>query len=198
MSKVGIIDIGTNTVLCLKASVNDDSIDILFDSRFHYRAGRRLDSAGNIAEEYRTGLRRALISAMSTIDDCESIKIVATEVLRKPKDGVSFAKELSSEINRTIEIIEPQREAELSYFGATHNLEDISGKVTMIDIGGGSSELAVGSNGELENWSGVRMGAVSINEAVGYEKPLDEYIRHADTIFDKSDFSGFYRQNRHE
>ncbi len=188
MSIVGIIDIGTNTVLCLKASVGDDDIDIIFDSRFHYRAGNRLNAAGNMTQQYKTGLRRALISAMSTLEDCDSIKIVATEVLRKPNDGTEVAAELAEEIDCRIEIIDSQREAELSYLGATHDTEEIGKTTTVIDIGGGSSELAIGSGGELARWSGVGMGAVSITEAVGYDKPLDEYIEYANKTFRQSDF----------
>lgn len=188
MSRVGIVDIGTNTVLCLKASVSNDNIDIIFDSRFHYRAGRRLDAAGNISEQYKIGLRRALLSAMSTLTDCDSISIVATEVLRKPRDGEQFARELAEEIQCDIGIIDPQREAELSYFGATYGLPGTESKTTIIDIGGGSSELAIGADGKLESWSGVRIGAVAISEAVGYEKPLDEYLTYADKVFEQSDF----------
>lgn len=188
MSEVAVIDIGTNTVLCLKASVHEDNIDIIFDSRFHYRSGRRLDDYGNISSEYKTGLRRALLSAMSTLTDCSEIKIVATEVLRKPKDGLAFASELAGEIGHPIEIISPQREAELSFYGATYELASENEKVTMIDVGGGSSELAAGTDGELERWSGVNIGAVSLSEAVGYEKPLDDYLEYAGEVFAKSDF----------
>lgn len=188
MSEVGIIDIGTNTVLCLKASIDNDDIAIIFDSRFHYRAGRRLDEYGNISAEYKTGLRRALVSAMSTLTDCTEVKIVATEVLRKPKDGSSFASELAREIGQPIEVIDPQREAELSFFGATYEIASGDEKVTMIDVGGGSAELATGIPGELARWSSVKLGAVAISEAVGYEKNLDDYLEYAEEVFEKSDF----------
>jgi len=188
MNEVAVIDIGTNTVLCLKASVHEDSIDVIFDSRFHYRSGQRLDNYGNISPEYKTGLRRALLSAMTTLTDCSDIKIVATEVLRKPKDGLAFASELAEEIGYPIEIISPQREAELSFYGATYELTSENETITMIDVGGGSSELATGIGGKLERWSGVKIGAVSLSEAVGYEKPLDDYLEYAGEVFDKSDF----------
>jgi exopolyphosphatase/guanosine-5'-triphosphate,3'-diphosphate pyrophosphatase len=187
MSKVGIIDIGTNTVLCLKAAVYDDDIDIILDSRFHYRAGSRLDEKGNIAEGYKTGMRRALLSAMSTLTDCQEIKIVATEVLRKPKDGAAFAEKLSDEIGCKIDIIDSQREAELSFFGATRGMGLPGERLAVIDIGGGSSELAVGTDEGLERWSGVKMGAVSISEAVGYDMPPANYLEYASKTFAESD-----------
>jgi exopolyphosphatase/guanosine-5'-triphosphate,3'-diphosphate pyrophosphatase len=198
MSKVGIIDIGTNTVLCLKAEVGSDAIDMVFDSRFHYRAGRRLDEQGNISSEYKIGMRRALISALETVKDCGEVKIVATEVLRKPRDGQAFAQELGEEVGHQIEIIPAQREAELSFLGALSGFDEFTGKVAVLDVGGGSSELATGGDGKLQRWSGVRIGAVSISEAVGYEQPLDTYLGYADKIFAESDFESLLEKGMSE
>jgi len=189
MSVVGIIDIGTNTVLCLRASINKGSIEFLSDDRFHYRAGKRLDKNGNLSPEYKNGMKRALITAMSKLTACTEIKIVATEVLRKPLDGQACADEFAGEIGQPITIIDPQYEAELSFRGATSEIIKPVEKVAVIDIGGGSSELAVGKGNELETWSGVKLGAVSISEAVGYEKSLDEYLAQATKVFDQSDFA---------
>jgi exopolyphosphatase/guanosine-5'-triphosphate,3'-diphosphate pyrophosphatase len=191
--KVGIIDIGTNTVLCLKAAIAEDKIDIISDNRYHYRAGRRLDDAGNISFEYRTGLRRAVLLALNTLGDCSEIKIVATEVLRKPKDGLKFAGELALEIGREIKVIDSQEEASFSFNGATYDLETWEDRIAVIDVGGGSTELAVGIQGELKAWSGVKLGAVTACEKVGYESGVDEYLRAADEIFASSDFNRFLK-----
>jgi exopolyphosphatase/guanosine-5'-triphosphate,3'-diphosphate pyrophosphatase len=193
MSVVGIIDIGTNTVLCLKASVDKGNIEYLSDNRYHYRAGKRLDENGNLSAEYKTGMKQALKTAISTLTDCFEIKIVATEVLRKPKDGQACADEFAAEIGWPITIIDSQYEAELSFYGATSGIIKPTEKVAMIDIGGGSSELAIGKGDKLETWSGVKLGAVAISEAVGYEKSLDEYLEHATRIFDQSDFAGLLK-----
>jgi len=189
MSVVGIIDIGTNTILCLRASVKKNNIEFLADTRYHYRAGKRLDDSGNLSSEYKAGMKQALKAAMSTLTDCIDIKIVATEVLRKPKDGQACAAEFATEIGRPITIINSQTEAELSFRGATFGIIKPDEKVAVIDIGGGSSELAIGRDEKLERWSGVQLGAVAISEAVGYEKSLDEYLSMATGVFDRSDFA---------
>jgi len=188
MSAVGIIDIGTNTILCLKANLHNGTIDIISDTRFHYRAGSRLDLMGNISDEYKTGMRSALNMALRDLTDCDRVKIVATEVLRKPKDGRTFAKILGDEISREIEVIEPQREAELSFAGVVQGISRNSHITGMIDIGGGSSELAIGTGNRLEHWSSLPIGAVSLSEAVGYEKPLALYLAYTENLFGKSDF----------
>ena len=189
MKTFGVIDIGTNTILCLKASIINHEINIISDSRFHYRAGKRLDEVGNISSQYKTGMKNAVSKALEIVKDCSDVKITATEVLRKPKDGHEFAAKLSDEINIPIEIIDSQKEAELSFRGAVYQLEDIEGTVGVLDVGGGSTELAVGSGKRLLDWTGVKLGAVSICELAGYGKPVDDYLSLADRTFMESDFS---------
>jgi exopolyphosphatase / guanosine-5'-triphosphate,3'-diphosphate pyrophosphatase len=188
MTNIGIIDIGTNTILCLKAASDGRQIIILGDQRYHYRAGSRMDKAGNISPEYKRNLRIALLSAVDSIRDCAIIKIVATEVFRRPNDGTAFSKELSSEIALQIEIIDHQREAELSFQGAIQGFTDLPGRLGVIDIGGGSTELAVGEGNRLITWSGLKIGAVAISEAVGYEAPSKDYVAYAQDTFGYSNF----------
>jgi len=189
MKTAGVIDIGTNTVLCLKASIAENGINIISDNRFHYRAGKRLDETGNISSEYKVGMKNAVCKALDILTDCSEIKITATEVLRKPKDGAEFASKLSEEIGHHVEIINPQREAELSFKGATWGIETHGETIAVLDVGGGSSELAVGVDGKLKSWSGVKMGAVTACELAGYEQPVDSYKEIADKAFGESDFS---------
>jgi exopolyphosphatase/guanosine-5'-triphosphate,3'-diphosphate pyrophosphatase len=188
MTTIGIIDIGTNTILCLKAVFADARLDIISDQRYHYRAGNRLDESGNISPDYKKNLRLALLSAVTSIKDCAFIKIVATEVFRRPNDGLAFSKELSAEIGLPIVIINHQREAELSLKGAIQGFKDFAGRIGVIDIGGGSTELAIGENSQLLAWSGIKIGAVAISEAVGYEAPLTKYIAYAQDTFGYSNF----------
>jgi|WetSurMetagenome_2_1015567.scaffolds.fasta_scaffold166003_2 exopolyphosphatase / guanosine-5'-triphosphate,3'-diphosphate pyrophosphatase len=188
MTTIGIIDIGTNTILCLKAASDGEQINIISDQRYHYRAGSRLDETGNISPEYKKNLRLALLSAVASIKDCAFIKIVATEVFRRPNDGLAFSKELSAEIGLPIEIIDHQREAELSFKGAIEGFKDFAGRIGVIDIGGGSTELAIGEDSQLLAWLGIKIGAVAISEAVGYEAPLKNYIAYAQDTFGYSNF----------
>jgi exopolyphosphatase / guanosine-5'-triphosphate,3'-diphosphate pyrophosphatase len=188
MKSVGVIDIGTNTILCLKAFLIDNRIDIIFDKRYHYRAGRRLDDDGNISFDYKNSLSQTAAIALKDLADCAHIKIVATEVFRRPKDGAAFAKELSAQIGRNIEIIDPRREAELSFSGALYDENEIKGRIAVIDVGGGSTELALGLDGKLTDWSGVKIGAVAISEAVGFNQPASQYIGYAANTFRYSNF----------
>jgi exopolyphosphatase/guanosine-5'-triphosphate,3'-diphosphate pyrophosphatase len=188
MNHVGVIDIGTNTILCLKAIIGGNHFEIIFDKRYHYRVGRGLDDAGKISPECKQNLRRAFGEALKSLTDCDQIKIVATEVFRRSKDGGAFAGALTAEVGQHIEIIESRREAELSFLGATQGSEYDSGKVAVIDVGGGSTELAIGENGKLTGWAGAKIGAVAIAETVGFEQKPSRYIEYAINIFGQSNF----------
>ena len=190
MSVIGVIDIGTNTILCLKAGASPKGFAMLYDGRFHYRAGRRLDEQGNISPDYKAGMRQALKSAMANLTDCVQVKIVATEVLRRPRDGSQFAEELSREIGLPIEIIDPVREAQLSFAGATQGFGTGDDEIAVVDIGGGSTELAIGSSGKLNEFAGAKIGAVALAEHAGYEQPAAVYIDYAKRILNDSGLAG--------
>ena len=187
--KAGVIDIGTNTVLCVKAEIGRENIDIVSDNRFHYRAGQRLDAAGNISPEYKKGMERAVLSALEVLSGCTEIKIVATEVLRKPKDGALFAAALSDKTGYPVEIISPREEARLGFIGAAYGHGESPGMIGVLDVGGGSTELAVGEDDRFLDWKSIPIGAVSLAEKVGYEEPLTVYLQAADKAFAESGFA---------
>lgn len=189
MKTIGIIDIGTNTILCLAGKFCKGIPEFITDERFHYRAGCRHDVQGKLSEGYKAGIKQALGNALDLLSgSCDEIKIVATEVLRKAIDGQQFAMDLGRELGVSIEIITPKREAELSYRGAIIGFENRNELVAVIDIGGGSTELAVGKGGDLMDWHSIGLGAVVLAEEFGYEKPLAIYIDAACRIIDGSDF----------
>lgn len=182
----GVIDIGTNSILYLKASVSQGDVEIVFDRQLHHRAGRWLDAAGNISPEYKAGMSQALVSALDALGDCSKIVIVATEVLRKPADGQKYAEVFSEQIGHRIQIIDPYREAELSFSGASADIQPGGGMLAVIDVGGGSTELSVGGVCRLDDWASMEFGAVVACEKSGYEKPASEYIDVAEKMIRRS------------
>jgi len=189
MKLYGAIDIGTNTVLCLAGYMEEGHLRVVIDNRHHYRAGRRYDAAGNLSPEYKQNLYRALRDSLNELSGCgDSLRIVATEVLRKAEDGAAYAAELSREFGVNIEIISPEKEAALGFLGATNDLAVADELIAVLDIGGGSTELAVGAGKKIRNWQSIKIGAAALAEEIGYEEPLDRYLERADDLLKKSDF----------
>ncbi len=189
MKLYGAIDIGTNTVLSLAGYMDKDNLRVIVDNRHHYRAGVRYDSDGNLSAEYKQRLRSALRIALSELADCGTdLRIVATEVLRRAKDGDAFALSLSSEFGVKVEIISPAKEAALGFLGATNAVDAGDGLNAVIDVGGGSTELAIGIGKKMRDWRSIGLGAVALAEEIGYEMPPDRYLERAGSLFESSDF----------
>ncbi len=196
MKLYGAIDIGTNTVLCLAGYMEEGNLRVVIDSRYHYRAGRRYDAAGNLSTEYKQRLHQALQNAINELAECgDALRMVATEVLRRAEDGADYAAALSREFGVNIEIISPEKEAALGFLGATHNLAAGDEPVAVLDVGGGSTELAVGAGRKIRDWQSIKIGAAALAEEVGYEKPLERYLERADYLLKASAYGRMLAAN---
>ncbi len=98
-------------------------------------------------------------------DDARVVRglLVATSAVRDAVNGAEFLA-TAREISRCdARIIDGHEEAELSYAGATSDLEPTAVPTMIVDVGGGSTELAVGLDGRLISHS-MQLGSVRVAE----------------------------------
>ena len=144
MSKIGIIDIGSNTfnllVSCTKRKERLYSTEIF--------VGIRKGTKKNIINK--TTIKKSI----STLDDfknickkfnCKKIYVIATASLRNVINKKEFLEECKRKTNLLISVISGETEANLIYEGVTNNVKKIKNFV-IIDIGGGSTEFIVVKN----------------------------------------------------
>jgi exopolyphosphatase/guanosine-5'-triphosphate,3'-diphosphate pyrophosphatase len=89
---------------------------------------------------------------------------VGTRALRRARNAAQFLEAANAILGVPVEIISGEKEAELSYRGAIQGLEGLDGEATVIDVGGGSTELARGVNGRLLETGTLHLGAVVLTE----------------------------------
>lgn len=161
------VDIGSNTTRLLVAEVEDGSIRELAAVREFTLLGSaviedRSIPAAKIAE---TAAAVAAQVATARRLGAKLITIVGTAVLRAAPN----ADELGAEVERVsgfpLRILSEAAEAELSFLGATavSELDPDSGPVAVADVGGGSSELAVGVPGHKPTWwHSIEIGSAAL------------------------------------
>jgi exopolyphosphatase/guanosine-5'-triphosphate,3'-diphosphate pyrophosphatase len=88
---------------------------------------------------------------------------IATSAMRRTDDAPAFASRMRSLTGVDLQILAGRMEAEASFRGATYGRPG-AGRVAVIDVGGGSTECAVGANGRLEDGASVEIGSVRIAE----------------------------------
>ncbi len=129
------------------------------------RLGEGVDAAGALAAP---ALARtyAVLDEYRAIMDEEGVSrglLVATSAVRDASNGRAFVDEAARRTGVAARILSGREEAAYSYAGATSDLEADPRPTTIIDVGGGSTELAASIDGELVSTS-LQLGCVRVTE----------------------------------
>ncbi len=163
------IDLGTNTCLCLIADVGADVVAVEDHARI-VRLGQGLDATGQLAdaamERTRVAFREVVARAAAL--HCDEIVGVGTEALRKAGNGAPFVDELRALVRAhaptaRFDIIDGETEARLSWRAVRAAFPHIDGVRTVVDIGGGSTELMVGAE-TVDEVISLPIGSVRLRE----------------------------------
>ncbi|MBA3905656.1 MAG: Ppx/GppA family phosphatase [Pseudonocardiales bacterium] len=152
MPRVAAIDCGTNSIRLLVADVttsSDGSValrDVHREMRI-VRLGQDVDASGVLAPEALERTRGALVdyTALLRREGAERVRMVATSATRDAANRDDFFAMVRDILGADAEVITGDEEAELSFVGAVGDLEPEDGPFVVVDVGGGSTELVVGS-----------------------------------------------------
>ena len=107
------------------------------------------------------------------------ITIVGTAVLRAAPNTDELAAEVEKQTGFPLRVLSEEAEAEFSFLGATTtSAPDGYGPVAVADIGGGSSELAVGRCGEKPSWwHSIELGTAHlVRDCLGGDPPTSDQL----------------------
>jgi exopolyphosphatase / guanosine-5'-triphosphate,3'-diphosphate pyrophosphatase len=143
--RVAAIDIGTNSVLLLIAERQGDVIVPILERATITRLGQGVDATRALAPE---ASRRTLDCLARYAEDIRAagaarLAVAGTSAMRDAAGGESFRAEAKSLLGAEPRVISGREEAELTFEGAMTGL-GLSGPVTVVDVGGGSTEVVTG------------------------------------------------------
>lgn len=144
--RVATLDIGTNSVLLLIAETGPKGLVPLFERATITRLGEGVDRTRRLAAAARERTLACIEDYAREIarHGVERSAAVGTSALRDAEGGASFSAELAGVLGFTPQVIDGQREAELTFRGALSGL-DVGGRVAVFDVGGGSTEIVQGT-----------------------------------------------------
>jgi exopolyphosphatase/guanosine-5'-triphosphate,3'-diphosphate pyrophosphatase len=145
------IDIGTNTTRVLVADARDGRLEEVLQQKAMTRLGRGLKAGGTLSDEQIELTARVVAEqrALAVSLGAERIRTVATAVIRKAANKHAFCQAVGG-----VEILDGAEEARLAFIGATRTLgSPLPGRVGVVDVGGGSTEIAVGTLRTGVEWS---------------------------------------------
>jgi exopolyphosphatase / guanosine-5'-triphosphate,3'-diphosphate pyrophosphatase len=171
--RIAILDIGTNTVLLLIAEVGGDHLRVLRDDHAIARLGEGVDRTGQISEEAYQRFLSILRQHQTSIEsmDVQRIVAVGTSALRDAANRSEILRQTKEETGIQIEILSGEEEARWSYVGALFEMRDVE-NATVIDIGGGSTEISFGDGREFLNGVSLDIGAVRLTERCFKTSPI--------------------------
>jgi exopolyphosphatase/guanosine-5'-triphosphate,3'-diphosphate pyrophosphatase len=143
------VDIGTNTTRVLVADVKDGRLTEVLQQR----AFTRLGMAPEIAPEKIAEVGRVVAEqvALARQSGAAGVRVVATAAIRAAVNRDEFVAGMPVEI----EILDEDQEARMAFLGATRTFaaEELPGTVAVVDVGGGSTEIAIGTVAGGVEWS---------------------------------------------
>jgi exopolyphosphatase/guanosine-5'-triphosphate,3'-diphosphate pyrophosphatase len=161
--RLGCIDIGSNTTRLLVADSDGRRLLWVHEERSFTQLGHELLKHGRIRatkiDEVVEVVRGQLHSARE--HGAGRVRTVATAAIRSAANGTELADAIRSATGLEVEILSGQEEARLAFVGAAGTLEEpAAGELGVVDVGGGSSELVVGTPpNRVRWWASVAIGS---------------------------------------
>ncbi len=163
--RVAVVDIGSNSTRLLVADVAAERVSEVERQSRVTRLGRGVDLSGQLSAEAIEAACAAIADYMAICQEAgaERIESIATSAVRDASNGEAFVAELRERFALTARVLDGEEEARLTYMGATAE-HPPSEPTLVVDIGGGSTELIVGTGREIAFHDSLQAGVVRHTE----------------------------------
>ncbi len=162
--RVAAIDMGTNSTRLLVADVVDGTVEVVRRESRVTGLGRGVEISGSLSTEAIESVFAAVGDYLVIAADLGSVETFAfaTSAARDASNSEVFIAELRERFDLQARVLSGDEEAELTYLGARGSCADC--ETVIVDIGGGSTELVVGSGGEPTFNTSLQLGVVRHTE----------------------------------
>ena len=165
--RLGVLDVGSNTV---HLQVVDTSPGARPNPTFNYKEELRLTQYispdNNISEEGIEKLRACILRAIQQSASVQTQELLpfATSALRDAKNGEEIIDKINKDFHLDLQVLSGEEEAKLTFLAARRWFGWSSGRLLVIDIGGGSLEMAVGVDESPEIAASLPLGAARLTK----------------------------------
>ncbi len=165
MSILAAIDCGTNSTRLLISEGSGHQRRVLDRQAIVTRLGQGVASTGQLdpaAIERTAAVLRGYKSAIDS-HGASAVRMTATSAARDASNAEAFFDAAEAAVGVRPELLSGEEEGQLSFTGATAELDTADGPFLVVDIGGGSTELIVGTD-RVESVRSVDLGCVRLSE----------------------------------
>jgi exopolyphosphatase / guanosine-5'-triphosphate,3'-diphosphate pyrophosphatase len=160
------IDIGSNTTRVLVAEPSGGQLRKVMEQRAYTRIGKASQHNGAVDAEKIAEVAEAVATQVRLAEElgAEAIRTVATAAIREATNREAIVAEIERVAGVSVDVLSEHDEGRLAFLGATKTLgHPVQGEVAVVDVGGGSSEVVVGSASEgLRSVQSFKIGSGSL------------------------------------
>jgi exopolyphosphatase / guanosine-5'-triphosphate,3'-diphosphate pyrophosphatase len=189
--RVGIVDVGANTVRLLVAARERDRLVAVREDRVQLGLGDEIERTGRISKEKAD---EAAATAAAHVRRARKLRCAAIEVLvtspgRQAQNGCELVARLSESTGALSRVLSAEEEGELAWHGAVAAAGELPDPVAVCDVGGGSAQIGVGTLSSGPAWvRSVDIGSLRLTRRAFHDDPpsssdLDEAARAIDAAF---------------
>lgn len=178
--RIGAIDIGSNSIRQIVADVSaEGTIRIVDEMKAAPRLGAGLAATGALhashVDEAVTAVAR--MAELARRLGARPVVVVATSAVRDATNGADFLVRVRRESGLQARVLDGQEEARLAFRSALAHFELGRGRTVVMDIGGGSVELALVAEGLVERLASFPFGAIRLTEEFLADGPGKKNVR---------------------
>jgi exopolyphosphatase/guanosine-5'-triphosphate,3'-diphosphate pyrophosphatase len=160
--RLGVLDVGSNTVHLLVVDAYQGARPMpAFSHKAELRLADHLDGASSLSRPGEHSLRDVVVEALRIAEDkgVEDLIAFATSAVRDAKNGEEVLTRIHEQTGAQITVLNGHEEARLTFLAARRWFGWSSGRLLVIDIGGGSLEMATGPDEEPDAVASLPLGA---------------------------------------
>lgn len=166
--RLGVLDVGSNTVhLQVVDAYSGARPNPTTNLKIDLRLSEFLDPEGLIVADGIEQLKSAIGACVAEARKVKSEELLpfATSALRDAKNGSEIISQLNKEFDIDLQVLSGEEEAQITFLAARRWYGWSSGRLLVVDIGGGSLELAVGVNEAADIAISLPLGASRLTKS---------------------------------
>jgi exopolyphosphatase/guanosine-5'-triphosphate,3'-diphosphate pyrophosphatase len=175
--RVAVVDVGSNSIRLLVSEVVDDHPTFVHTDKVMARLGQSLAHEGRI-DDRKIGEVAGIVARF--VEDARrygarDIRAIATSATRDATNGAELAQHVHDASGVELEVIDGDEEARLAFVGTLASLDEPqAGEIGVVDVGGGSTEIVVGTAADGVGWSrSFQLGSGRLTDRfVEHDPPL--------------------------
>ena len=184
--RLGVLDVGSNTVHLQVVDAHPGARPSpATNQKVELRLHEYLNKEGEITQEGVALLEESIADAISHAKEFQTEEILAfaTSAIRDAKNGKDILAQINKKFEIDLQVLSGDDEAQMTFLAVRRWLGWSSGRLLVLDIGGGSLEIAVGDDERAEATVSLPLGASRLTrEFLGSDPHSSKEIKSLETF----------------